>query len=403
MNSAKPLRIALPVSSLHGGGAERVVLALARGFLARGYGVDLLLFDLRVHYPDWIPADARLFVADSASAVQPGYGALRVRPRPWGARDGLALARALRGDFLALPSADKLRKARCMAAYIERERPDIILPSLSSATVASLLARHLVVSPPPVIPILHSLMKRKHNHRPIRHSALFADAARVVAVSDGVAASAREEAGIDACKLVTIYNPVIAPELDDLKAQTPTHAWFIDTGAPVILACGRLKEVKDFALLLNAFARVVQRRSCRLIILGEGPLRASLTDLAKQLGVADKVSLPGFADNPYAFMARASLFVLSSRREGLPTALIEALACGCPCVSVDCPSGPAEILQGGAIGRLTPVGDAAALADAMLQTLAHPPARDKLTARAGFFSAERAVGLYEDLIRVEAA
>jgi len=186
-------------------------------------------------------------------------------------------------------------------------------------------------------------MKRKR--RAVKYRKLFADATRVVAVSDGVADSVRRETGLAANKLVTIYNPVIPPEFERMKSQRPDHPWFADNGPPVILACGRLKKVKDFPVLLNAFARVLQRRPCRLLILGEGPLRASLEDLARRLGVQDKVSMPGWADNPFAFMSRAALFALSSRSEGLPTALIEALACGCPCVSTDCPSGPADWRQ----------------------------------------------------------
>jgi len=407
MKLGSSMHITLSVSSLHGGGAERVVLALARGLLARRHRVDLLLFDMRVHYPEWIPDEARLFVADEstdhATRQHPAYDDLRrriirVRAHQPNWRDRMRLARALKWNPSSLPSRDKFHKTCQMAGYIERETPDIVLPSLTSATVAALLAKHLTSHHPPVIPIIHSLMKRKRN-RAIRYRALFADAAHVVAVSDGVAASARREAGIDARKLVTIYNPVIPPALDELKSKRPDHPWFADGGAPVILACGRLKEVKDFAMLLHAFARMAQTRDCRLIILGEGPLRESLADLARRLGVADKVSMPGFADNPFAFMARASLFVLSSQSEGLPTALIEALACGCPCVSTDCPSGPAEILQDGAIGPLVLVGDHAALADAMVRVLDNPPDKRKLTARAGFFSMERAVRLYEDLIR----
>lgn len=407
----QPLHITFPVSSLHGGGAERVVLALARGLLARGHRVDLVLFDMRIHYPEWIPGEARLFVADEATdrATQehPAYDDLRrriIRVRPYRPkwRDRIHLAKTMKWRLSALPSADKFRKICRMAGYIEQEKPDIILPSLSSATVAALLAEHFVSHRPPVIPIVHSLMKRKRKRRALKYSALFANAARVVAVSDGVADSVRRETGIAADRLTTIYNPVIPPELERLKSRQPDHPWFADNGPPVILACGRLKKIKDFPVLLNAFARLSRRRRCRLIILGEGEQRESLEDLTRQLSIQDKVSMPGWTDNPFAFMSRAALFVLSSRTEGLPTALIEALACGCPCVSTDCPSGPAEILQGGEIGLLVPVGDHAALADAMLREMDNPTDRRKLLGRARFFSVQRAVKRYEDLIRAEA-
>jgi len=404
----KPLRIAFAVSSLHGGGAERVALALARGLVARGHRVDLVLFDMRIHYPEWIPFEARLFVADEtadrATKDRPAYDDLRqriIRVRPYRPRwhDRIRLARALKWNFSAFPTKDKFRKTCQMAGYIRQAEPDIILPSLISATVSALLARHFVSPHPPVIPIVHSLMKRRRKGKAVKYSTLFAEAARVVAVSNGVGDSVRRETGIAADKLVTIYNPVIPPELERLKSQQPCHPWFADNGPPVILACGRLKKVKDFPTLLKAFAQLSRRRRYRLIILGEGEQRKPVEDLVRRLNLQREVSMPGWTDNPFAFMSRAALFVLSSRTEGLPTALIEALACGCPCVSTDCPSGPAEILQGGEIGPLVPVGDHTALADAMLRTLDNPPDRQKLLARARFFSVERAVKGYEDLIR----
>src|SRR5690606_37626457 len=133
---------------------------------------------------------------------------------------------------------------------------------------------------------------------------------------------------------------------------------------PVLVAAGRLVPQKNFPLLLAAFAQLRAQRPARLLILGEGRERPRLEAAAHELGIAADVALPGHVDNPYAAYARASLFVLSSDWEGLPTVLIEALACGCPIVATDCPSGPAEILQGGRYGSLVPMGDAAALAQA---------------------------------------
>ena len=133
-------------------------------------------------------------------------------------------------------------------------------------------------------------------------------------------------------------------------------------------------------------------------MLGEGRLRPKLLSLARELGVAEQVDFPGFRENPYAFLARADLFVLSSRNEALPTVLIEAMACGCPVVSTDCPYGPREILEDGRLGPLVPVGDADALAEAMARVLDAPPSRDLLRERASFFSVERAVDRYEEML-----
>jgi glycosyltransferase involved in cell wall biosynthesis len=173
----------------------------------------------------------------------------------------------------------------------------------------------------------------------------------------------------------------------------------------VVLGVGSLSARKDFATLVRAFARLRAERSCRLVILGQAATpkktdeqRAELTALAAGLGVAADVDLPGFVANPFAYMARAAVFVLSSVFEGLPGALIQAMACGTPVVSTDCPSGPAEILDGGRFGALVPVGDDRALAAAIATTLERPITAATLQARAAMFSVDRAVDRYLDLM-----
>ena len=165
-----------------------------------------------------------------------------------------------------------------------------------------------------------------------------------------------------------------------------------------MLAAGRLTRQKNFPLLIRAFHRVRSGRSLRLVILGAGPERAQLERLVASLGLQDAVSLPGWTADPLACMARADLFVMSSRWEGLPLALIEALASGCPVVSTDYRHGPAEILDGGVFGRLVPPGDEAALADAMERTLDAPPDRDLLRRRAACFSEDRVVDAWERVL-----
>jgi glycosyltransferase involved in cell wall biosynthesis len=143
---------------------------------------------------------------------------------------------------------------------------------------------------------------------------------------------------------------------------------------------------------------VRRMQPARLVILGEGEQRPDLERLARELDIAADVDLPGFQPNPYAFMARADVFVLSSRVEGMPLAIVEALACGCPVVSTDCPSGPAEVLEYGRYGRLVPVGDDAALAAALDATLRDPPDPAALRHRAASFSVERATDDYVQLL-----
>jgi len=156
------------------------------------------------------------------------------------------------------------------------------------------------------------------------------------------------------------------------------HPWFAPGEPPVILSVGRLTKQKDYPTLIRAFALVHRERPARLMILGEGEERPKLEALIQELSLDDDVSLPGFVDNPYAYMARSAVFVLSSAWEGLPTVLIEAMAVGTPVVATDCPSGPAEILEGGKWGKLVPVGDVEALAEAIARKISSPMQKSRL-------------------------
>ena len=169
------------------------------------------------------------------------------------------------------------------------------------------------------------------------------------------------------------------------------------------MARGRLEPAKDYATLLRAFARLSAERPARLIILGEGRQRETLTALARELGVAERVDLHGDVANPFPFLACADLYVLSSAYEGCPNALMEAMACGCRVVSTDCPSGPRELLQDGAIGPLAPVGDADALAAAMESQLAEPPAPERVKARAAEYDLPSVVQRYLEILMPGAA
>ena len=169
----------------------------------------------------------------------------------------------------------------------------------------------------------------------------------------------------------------------------------IDTSAT---SCALAGELVAVAVKVVAFATVRSQVDARLLILGEGQERAALEELARDLDLTPYVSMPGFVQNPYAFMARASLFVLSSRREGLPGVLIQAMACGCPVVSTDCKSGPDEVLEGGTYGMLVPVGDDAAMAAAMLTTLAGDTDVEALKRRALDYTLEESVEAFSRLL-----
>ena len=195
----------------------------------------------------------------------------------------------------------------------------------------------------------------------------------VVSVSPGVANDLASVLGLPRARIRVIYNPVISTDLLIRANESPNHTWLTTQETPVILAVGRLVEQKDFSTLIRAFALVRRQIPARLIILGEGELRAELRALVSSLNLNDCVDMPGFTENPYGFMHRAAIVALSSRWEALPTVLIEALYCGVPVVSTDCPSGPAEILAQGKYGRLVPVGDPVAMASALLESLDQKP------------------------------
>lgn len=197
----------------------------------------------------------------------------------------------------------------------------------------------------------------------------------ISAVSEGVADDLAQVVGIPRERIEVIHNPGVMPELRN-KAQAPLdHPWFQPDQPPVVLAVGSLTVQKDFPTLIRSIAHVQETRPVRLLILGEGQDRPELEALVRQLGLEESVSLPGFVANPYAYMARASVFVLSSRWEGLPTVLMEALYCGAPVVATDCPSGPREILRDGQYGQLVPVGNVTTLAHAIETTLEDNTAR----------------------------
>ncbi len=272
----------------------------------------------------------------------------------------------------------------------------MLFSALAYSNVTALWARRLagvatrvVVSERNVVSVRAAASREARMRELPRVLAHFYPAADLVtAVSDGVADDLAAATGLERAAIPTTWSPLVTPELRAQARAEPAHPWLAGPGPPVVLAVGKLKLQKGFGTLLEAFSQVRQQRECRLLVLGSGPLESSLRDRALALGIAGDVELGGFEPNPFACMARASVFVLSSRWEGLPSVLVQAMACGCPVVSTDCPAGPAEILEGGRLAPLVPVGDAPALARAIEGVLAQPPDTDALVARAEDFATD---------------
>ena len=290
-----------------------------------------------------------------------------------------------------------LGRARRLARYAPQERPDIVFANLPQAEHAAFYAARLAGPGafPPVVPVVRNVEPPGTRHTQ-RRRLLFPSAAHVVAISRGAAEHIAAATGLSEERIAVIHNPAFAPDIARRAEDAPNHPWFTDGGPPVVLGVGRLARQKDFPTLIKAFRRVLAERPCRLLILGEGPMRGELESRVSALGLDAHAALPGWVENPWACMARAALFVVSSRHEGFGNVLVEALASGCPAVSTDCPAGPAEILEDPAL--LAPVGDPEALAGVMLRALARPADSAALRAKAARFSVERAVEAYEGVV-----
>lgn len=398
-----PPPIALYMPDLSDGGMERVMLNLAEAFLARGHAVDLLVSRADGIYRDHLPEGVRLLVLEPAGPLLGRLQALRAtRPAEWKTLAWTVLLGRKPGrQLFRLPS---------LVRYLRARRPGALIAANTYCNLNAVWARRLAGVPTRVMVTEHNALSPKNTRTGIGGAQwlarlpligqVYARADVVLAVSDGVADDLSAVTGLARSRIATVYNPVIKSDLAARAGEAAPHPWLADGGAaPVIVATGRLAPQKNFPLLLQAFALLRRQRPARLLILGEGRLRPQLEALIAELGLGEDVALPGFVTNPYAAFARASLFVLSSDYEGLGNVLIEAMACGCPVVSTDCPSGPAEILEGGRLGELVPVKDAVALSAAMLRALDTPRANaDALRRRGAYFSQERSAERYLDLL-----
>lgn len=354
-------RIALFVPTLGGGGAERVMVTLANALAERRFAVNFVL---------WTDG-----------------GPLRS-----------LLSRKV--NVVALGTFNPARLVFRFARFLRTYRPEVVISALFGTNIIAALAKaasrsrmHLILTEHvPIDTYLQNdarLLRRASV--PLLMRFTYPMAQDIVAVSRGAAQPLAVVLGKAASKRIkVIYNPVDLARIETMAAADDKST----VGSfPMIINVGRLIEQKDQQTLIRAFAKVRARRPCRLVILGEGEKRASLAALAQELGVGPDVLLPGFIANPYSWMRKSAVFVLSSKFEGLPTVLIEAMQCGIPVISADCLSGPGEILEGGRWGRLFQPGDIDALASAIEDALDGKLVAD-VRRRAADFSIDAAVSHY---------
>jgi glycosyltransferase involved in cell wall biosynthesis len=361
-NSSPKAAFFLP--NLDGGGAERIVVNLANGLNQAGVKVDLILKIKRGALLAELSPEVRVIDLNAPRMIATLPGIVR---------------------------------------YLRQESPVVLFANLEVPNLVSLIAGLFAPRSARIFTTTHNVvsvyepflfgkaMERRLSRR------LFPLAAGNIAVSQAAAADLAGFARLPLERIRVIYNPILTPAFYEKRSAPLDAPWLPADETPLVLAVGRLNPVKDFPTLLRAFARVRRQRPARLAILGEGAERPALEKLAAELGIAADFDLPGFQSNPFPLMQRAAALVISSQSEGLGNSAIEAMACGCPVVATDCPGGVAEILKKGEYGHLTPVGDDATMAAAILEVL-DGKGRHAPSAWLEQFTLEHAVRQYLDIL-----
>lgn len=350
--------ISIILPDLHIGGAERLHVYLANDWVKKGFAVELLLMQKKGELLPLLSPEVRV-VALGASRIR-----MVVKP---------------------------------LAVHLKRSRPDVIIAAMWPLTSATVLSWFLSGK-------RGRLYLSDHNQLSIscceglKVSAIFLKAlirftypfaSGIIAVSRGVKEDLCRLGHLRDNQVEVIYNPAATGVSFRREAQSVTEQLWGRGFKHHILAAGELIKQKDFETLIRAFSIIPETLDAKLVILGDGTLRGKLMSLIDQLGLNGRVVLPGFVIDPYPWFRSADLFVLSSRWEGFGNVIVEALECGVPVVSTDCPSGPAEILENGRYGRLVPVQDTETLADAIVNSLVEPRDMELLTRRAQDFTVRK--------------
>jgi glycosyltransferase involved in cell wall biosynthesis len=362
--------IAFFLVNLEGGGAEKVMLSLAGGFAEKGLKVDLVLVRLEGDYLSLISPNIRLINLSSHRLIT------------------------------SLP---------LLISYLRKNRPKILISALEDPNSIAILAKMLARVPTRVVVTIHNPLlptyekstelKRKLTPFFVRWLFPFAD--EIVSVSQGVADGVAKISGLSPKDMTVIYNPIFTPELLKKIHEPVNHPWLSDGQTPVILGVGRLSQEKDFPTLIRAFALVKKQCPVKLMILGQGEELAYLESLVTELNLVDDVAFLGFVANPYAYMQKAKMLVMTSLFEGFGNVLVEGMIAGIPVVSTDCECGPSEILAEGKYGKLAGVGDIQGLATAMIDTLAQSLDPELLRQRGQEFSLEAALVKYQNLFALD--
>lgn len=359
--------VSLFVQTLEVGGAQRVVVNLANGLASAGYTTDLVLVTKS--------GDFLSEVSESVRVVD--LGATRTAT-----------------------SIPQLRR------YLQNVAPETMISAMTHTNVAALIAKGFAGGDTDVIVTEHGDFVKRYQYmtegRKERFVAtigglLYPRANCVVAnsqtVKDGIVNTTR----VSESSVHVIPNPVVTDDLNRQK-ELPVDEWFEQLDEPIVISVGRLVPKKDYPTLLRAFTQLREHTEATLVIIGDGQSRSDLETLAVELGISDCVVFAGEIQNPFPYMAQASVFALPSATEAFGNVLVEAMACGCPIVSTRSSSGPVKILNDGEYGRLVPVGDADAMAEALQAELSDPTPEADLKTRAMDFSIDAVLPMFEALL-----
>ncbi len=376
--------IAIFIPSLGGGGAEKAMVNLMAESAKRGTFIDLITIDPEEKYINFLPQEIHWKV------LQPQF---------------FMHSPLLQSRFLK--NLKYITVLPMLVKYIKKRNIHILLTTLHIPNIIGLIIKKYFVKD--IISIVRmantfSVQSSKSKNWQIRLATniqrpLLPIVDAIIANSKGSAENIKLHLPTVSNLVHVIYNPVTSPNIT-IQAEKPiNHPWIGPPNFKIILSVNRLHPQKDLSTLLRAFAEVMKLEPSRLIILGQGPEENKLKKIADKLGIRNTIDFVGFQQNPFSWMDKADVFVLSSLFEGCPNTLIEAMACGTPVVSTDCQSGPREILKDGRLGRLVPVGNYKELASAILETFNNPVSSKILKERAQDFSVKLSVDRYLSLFK----
>lgn len=352
------------IRALHGGGAQRAMVRYANALSSKGYDAYILTLDSKGAFSDELDVNVKVITLPAKRILS-------------------AIPRLIMSIRSIRPNVIMVTEPACNIA--------LIIANMLSFTKTRLLIREGLFPSVAVKESPYFQTRIAYRLAPI----LYKRADVIVAIASEMAEDLSEFLSLPRKSITLIpINPVVTPELYEKAGQEVKHPWMVDKNIPVIVGVGRLEAQKDFKTLIKSFCLLRKDVDCKLLILGEGSLRESLSLQISNSGYARDIELLGFCSNPFPYMSNCDVLVLSSRYEGLPNTLIEALACGSPSVSTDCKSGPRDILDHGKYGYLVPVGDEVMMSIAIKKTIARPIDRCILKDRGACYTLENSINAY---------